>query len=110
MTTRAEIIAKLNDEFRQSVEPGSHIYMTQGIQALLPEDRLAILGLVRTFNDFSEDNDPYGEHDFGAIEHNDNRVFWKIDYYDKSLQYGSEDPTDPDVTERVMTIMLAHEY
>ncbi|MEL6929213.1 MAG: DUF3768 domain-containing protein [Cyanobacteria bacterium J06600_6] len=84
--------------------------MTRGIQALPPQDRLAILGLVRTFNDFSEDNDPYGEHDFGAIEHNDSRIFWKIDYYDKSLQYGSEDPTDPDVTERVMTIMLANEY
>ena len=40
----------------------------------------------------------------------DQRLFWKIDYYDHSMQHGSPDPADPAVTERVMTIMLAAEY
>jgi hypothetical protein len=66
--------------------------------------------LVETFSAFTHDNDPYGEHDFGAIEHDGTRVFWKIDYYDTDYQYGSSDPSDPAQTRRVLTIMLADEY
>lgn len=110
MENKAERIAQLNDEFRKTAGPSGHVYMTQGIQALLPEDQFQILNLVKTFNEFSEDNDPYREHDFGAFDHKGERIFWKIDYYDKSMQYGSEDPADPEVTERVMTVMLAREY
>lgn len=50
------------------------------------------------------------EHDFGAFDFIGDRVFWKIDYFDKSLAYGSENPADPEVTERVMTVMLASDY
>ena len=56
---------------------------------------------------FTPDNDPYGEHNFGSFEHNGIRVFWKIDYYDRNVEYGSEDPSDPAQTTRVLTIMLA---
>jgi hypothetical protein len=65
---------------------------------------------VTTFDDFTPDNDPYGEHDFGSFEADGHKVFFKIDYYDKALAYGSENPADPAVTERVLTIMLASEY
>lgn len=74
------------------------------------EDRKQIFTLVKTFNNFTEDNDLYGEHDFGKIEYNGHAVFFKFDYYDKSLQKGSPDPSDPNVTERVMTILLSSEY
>ena len=62
------------------------------------------------FNDFSPGNDLHGERDFGAFEHNGQRIFWKIDYYAHDIMHGSEDPTDPQQTVRVLTIMLASEY
>jgi len=110
MENKSRKIAQLNDEFRKSMGKGDHIYMTSGIQALLPEDQLQVFHLVKTFNDFSEGNDPHGEHDFGAFNFKDDRIFWKIDYYDPDLEHGSEDPADPEQTVRVMTVMLAREY
>ena len=81
----------------------------------LMADQSAIREKVETFDAFAPDNDPYGERDFGAFEHNGNRIFWKIDYYDRASfgtgrDMGSEDPSDPAKTLRVLTIMLASEY
>ena len=67
-------------------------------------------GACRPPADFTEDNDPHKEHDFGAFEHEEQRFFWKIDYYDRDMIFGSEDPADPKATTRVLTIMLAEEY
>ena len=62
------------------------------------------------FDDFNADNDPHGELDFGSFELEGEKVFWKIDYYDLAGEFGSEDPTDPKKTLRVLTVMLAEEY
>lgn len=51
----------------------------------------------------------YGERDFGAFDHAGERIFWKIDYYDRTLRHGSEDPSDPTQTVRLLTIMFASE-
>jgi hypothetical protein len=110
MNNKAKMIARLNDQFRKTIGQGGRVYMTQGIQALPPEDQLQVLNLVKTFNDFSEGNDPYGEHDFGAFDFKGDRVLWKIDYYDNHMEYGSEDPADPEKTVRVMTVMMGYEY
>ena len=69
-----------------------------------------ILARIRAFDDFDEDNDPHGEHDFGLIEDGDVRCFWKIDYYDSDMELMSPDPADASVTTRVLTVMLAEEY
>jgi hypothetical protein len=103
-------IRRLNDSFRRSLSGGGDHLLTAGIAALPAEDQDAILAKVIAFDTFTEDDDPYGEHDFGAFDHAGKRIFWKIDYYDQSLEYGSEDPADPDKTRRVLTIMLASEY
>ena len=71
---------------------------------------MLILTAVREFGVFTPDNDPHGEHDFGAVEVAGHRCFWKIDYYDLALEFGSEHPEDPAVTTRVLTIMLVDEY
>ncbi len=106
---KIEIIRRLNDAFRSTFQ-GGRVVMTSGIQALPPAERLAIFSLVRTFNKFSPGNDPHGEHDFGIIEHDGESVYWKIDCYAPDMEHGSEDPSDPAQTTRVMTIMLASEY
>ena len=105
--TKTETICRLNDAFRSSFM-GGRLLVTPGIADRA--DANAILEKVRSFNQFSEDNDPYGEHDFGALDWDAQKVFWKIDYYDADLSGGSPDPSDPAVTTRVLTVMLAEEY
>jgi len=68
------------------------------------------LALVRRFDAFTPDNDPHGEHDFGSFTHQRHKLFWKIDTYDATCEFGAEDPADPTRTTRVLTIMLAEEY
>jgi len=72
--------------------------------------KAAALCAVASFDKFSDENDPHGEHDFGSFELVNRTFFWKIDYYDERYEFGSEDPTDPAKTTRVLTLMLACEY
>jgi hypothetical protein len=102
-------IRALNDRFRQSLR-GGMLVMTAGVIALGQERELKILEAVAGFDSFDEDNDPYGEHDFGALEVEGERLFFKIDYFDQSLSAHSPDPADETATKRVLTIMLAEEY
>jgi hypothetical protein len=109
-TDKAPEIAALNDLCRKAMGIAGRLVQTSGICALPQEDQSAIREKVESFDTFTPDNDPHGERDFGAFEHNGERIFWKIDYYDTTLTYGSEDPSDPKQTVRVLTIMLASEY
>ncbi|WOK37289.1 DUF3768 domain-containing protein [Sphingomonas sp. C3-2] len=102
-------IAQLNDAFRKTGR-GGRILMTQGIYALGVLAGIEILLLIRNFDDFSGENDPYFERDMGAFSYAGQRMLWKIDYYDSDMRYGSPDPANPDVTTRVLTILLASEY
>ena len=102
-------IRDLNDAFRTSLA-GGVVLMTAGVMALGPEAQARILAAVRAFDAFTPDNDPWREHDFGAVEIDGERVFFKIEYYDLTRAMHSPNPADPNVTERVMTIMLAGEY
>lgn len=102
-------IRELNDAFRRTGE-GGRVLFAAGVSALGVAFSHQALALVQRFDAFDESNDPHGEHDFGAFEHNGQRIFWKIDYYDAACEFGSEDPADPAKTTRVLTIMLADEY
>jgi hypothetical protein len=113
-------IAPMNDELRKRVGmpcSGTHstpgrIYVTAGVNALPPQKQVELWSLVRDFADFTPENDPHGERDFGGLDlEGAGKVFWKIDYYaDETLTYGSEDPSDPARCFRVLTIMLVTEY
>lgn len=107
-------IAQQNDQFRQGDPnvPGT-IVVTAGMDHLLQRLDIPIAQLAQTvagFADFTDDNDPHGEHDFGAFPFGDERCFWKIDYYDLDYKMGSDDPSNLSKTRRVLTIMLADEY
>jgi hypothetical protein len=107
---RAKRIAALNDKFRKGLPAGGRVYLTSGVNAKGPEFVSKALAKVIAFDDFSEDNDPHGERDFGSFELDGEKLFWKIDYYDLKAAFGSEDPADPKKTLRVLTVMLASEY
>lgn len=102
-------IRRLNDILRNT-GTGGRIVITRGVGALPPDKTRKIIFAVKTYGAFTEDNDPYKEHDFGSDEIDGTRIFWKIDYYDLNLAFHSPDNSDPTVTERVLTIMLAEEW
>lgn len=106
---RTARIRMLNDTLRQGF-PSGEVVATRGVAALPMAQQAALYLAIQAFDAFTEENDPYGEHDFGAINLDGELYFWKIDYYDNDLAFGSPDPADPDVTRRVMTIMRADEY
>lgn len=106
---RKQQILRLNNQLRQTFK-GGRIMTTSGIEALPVLTKLKILKAIQQFDDFSPENDPYGEHDFGAGKESGHSYFWKIDYYDQYCRQGSEDPANPEITTRVLTIMLAREY
>ncbi|MGJ4972899.1 DUF3768 domain-containing protein [Bradyrhizobium sp. HKCCYLRH1073] len=108
--TNAEKICRINDGFRRSMVFGGTVLLTPGVSSLEPERLAELLQLVRDFDQFTPDNDPHGEHDFGAVEFGSVRYLWKIDYYDRSKTAHSPDPADQALTHRVMTIMQADEY
>ena len=105
---QAARIRELNDAFRTSLQ-GGRVMMTSGVDALPDHLKRAVVQFVIAFNKFNADNDPWHEHDYGSFDVQGDKFMWKIDYYDKHLEYGSEDPSDPAQTTRVLTIMLASE-
>ncbi|MFA7253494.1 MAG: DUF3768 domain-containing protein [Patescibacteria group bacterium] len=101
--TKIIMISMLNDKFRKS---GFGVTLTCGVQSVT--DLNGLMRAIREYDNFTEDNDPYGEHDFGKLDWNGDKVFWKIDYYNETFD-AWEDPLTAKCR-RVMTVMLADEY
>ena len=108
-STATQRIRALNDQLRCH-GLGGRTFLTPGVTSQSSEQQAEIIRAVRRFDRFNERNDPYGEHDCALINVAGLNVLWKIDAYDTTLTLGSPDPADPDVTCRVLTIMLADEY
>ena len=122
-TTR---VARLNDLARRAMGVACTAVATAGFRSLPDADQSCVRELIETYDAFTEDNDPHGERDFGSIyqlldgswtterprsqEDERERVCWKLDYYDRNLEFASEDAANPAVTRRVLTIMLSDEY
>lgn len=111
MLKSTDTIQKLNDEFRRKIAIGRQgAFVTSGVAALGWEAVQHIVRTVATFDDFNHRNDPYAEHDFGSFDADGNTIFFKIDYYDRALNGLSHDPSNPEITVRITTVMLANEY
>lgn len=102
-------IRDLNDNFRRTFN-GGVVVLTRGITNLADTVQARLLHKVKTYNAFDEDNDPHAEHDFGYVDLDGMRFYFKLDYYDRSMEMGSPDPSDPTVTKRVLTLMRSDEY
>jgi hypothetical protein len=109
---RTQRIRELNDQLRLTMATSSRgrVVMTAGVAALPEEDLARVLDRVRRFDEWTTDNDPHGEHDFGSFDLGGVTYFFKVDYYALDMEGGSEDPADPEKTTRVLTIMRADEY
>ncbi len=123
---RTARIARLNDLARRAMGVACTVVATVGFRSLPDADQSCVRELIETFDAFTEDNDPHGERDFGCIyqlgcgrwttersqlrEDEREKVFWKLDYYDRDMQYASDDAANPAITRRVLTIMLSDEY
>ena len=110
-------IAAQNDAFRRHIlrgapagTPPGRVMVTRTVEAKGTAFRLAAVRAVAGFDAFTHENDPNGEHEFGAVEIKGQTVWWKIDLYDPDLRFGSEAPGDPSRTVRVLTIMLPEDY
>jgi hypothetical protein len=102
-------IAELNDHLRRTFK-GGRVLMTAAVAALDPADQAEVFERVRSFDEFDADNDPHEEHDFGVVTVDGEKYFFKIDYYDLSMDFGSEDPSDPAATTRVLTVGHMDDY
>ena len=119
-------IARLNDLARRAMGVACTAVATAGFRSLTDNDQSQVRELIETYDAFTDDNDPHGERDFGTIyqlrdgswtterprsqEDERERVFWKLDYYDRNMEFASEDAANPVITRRVLTIMLSDEY
>jgi len=101
----AERIRDLNDELRKTGF-GGKTYLTRGLIEKGADFIAKATAAVRSFDAFTNDNDPWQEHDCAMLDVDGETVIFKIDYYDLNMEYGSPDPADSKVTRRVLTIML----
>src|SRR3954451_24523961 len=109
MSGKKVLIGHFNDELRRNLTGGG-AFMTTGVAALGPDLAERIFDAIMLYDDFCEASDPYGERDFGSVKVDGHTILFKIDYFSNDLTEASPDPSDPSVTKRILTIMLAEEY
>ena len=106
---RAELIARLNDKLR-TTGTGGTIMITQNVKRITGFDAATLAAVLANYEEFGPSSDPHRERDFGCLTLWRYDLLWKVDYYDSAAQFGSDDPTNPEVTHRVLTVMLASDW
>ncbi|MEP3921090.1 DUF3768 domain-containing protein [Ascidiaceihabitans sp.] len=111
-TRECSRIAEQNDAFRNRQAGGGQgqWVWTQAIDAEGADFLRACMQAVEAYDDFTEENDPFGTHEMGFMEVAGKKVWWKIDLYDRAFEGGSEEPTSLAHTRRVLTILFPSDY
>lgn len=107
--TKLAMIRQLNDRLRMQFI-GGRVMLTSSVAQLEEDAKVRVLTAIRGFTSFDDGNDPHSEHDMVFVEVDGERYWAKIDYYDTDMRYLSDDPSDQNITKRVMTIGHASEY
>jgi len=106
-------IAEQNDQFRRYPDNnearGRWVY-TAAINAAGQAFLSACVEAVRAYDNFTEDNDPYGTHEMGFMKVQGKDVWWKIDLFDLDYAMGSPNPSALVETRRVLTILFPDDY
>jgi hypothetical protein len=101
--TRGDRIRRINDHCRTTFT-GCMIVTTAAFAEMDAQTKALLLYKVRTFKSFSDDNDPHHEHDLALFNHDGERYFWSFSYHAPDMEHGSEDPSNVEMTRRVLTI------
>src|SRR4051794_3215578 len=106
---KAARIRELNDQLRCKAI-GGRVVITRGIEALGSAGAARVLAAVAGFDDFTEDNDPWGEHDRASVTGEGRGIIFKIGSYARDLRWRSPDAGDPAVPQRVLIFMPSQKY
>lgn len=109
LSERTDRIRQLNDQLRRTGK-GGQIVATGALTQADPELIYQASVQVRDYAAFDTGDDPYGEHDFGSFVIGGQKFHWKIDYYDRSMEFGADDPADSANCVRVLSIFYAEDY
>lgn len=107
---KAAEIRRLNDRFRKDPMRYGKFYMTRGVASMPTEFIRKAVQAMKDFSAFDDANDPHGEHDLCAFDIDGVKLFAKVDYYNRTMTAGSEDPSNDAITLRVLTLMRAEDY
>lgn len=115
---RVRLIRETNDRLRKTGYDASKmmVILSGALSNDDPSYHAYVMEKVRSFDAFTEDNDPHGEHDFGTIkvepfgDNDEATIMWQINYYDLALRYGSDEPWNEAKTRRTLTIFYAEDY
>ncbi|MBX5130756.1 DUF3768 domain-containing protein [Rhizobium lentis] len=102
-------VRALNDKLRR-FETAGEILIAGALAHAEADEIVKAIEQVKDYAAFDPKDDPYGEHDYGAFEIEGQKYMWKIDYYDLAMENLSENPADPSLTKRVLTIFYAEDY
>lgn len=106
--TRSDDLRAINDHARRTFI-GCAIEISPAVEALPLKQRAVVLKMVRDFDEFDDEGNPFQEHDFGAFDFNGQRYGFRFEYFDPSMCRGASDPTDIELTRRVLTVHRSDE-
>ena len=87
-----------------------HTLVADMFEKMIPVRELAKQNFEYWLQKCDEDESAKNVLGASSLEQSGEKIFWKIDYYDVNYEFGSENPSNLELTRRVLTVMFADEY